>query len=94
VRSVRQPATRSRCSPPSSRAGSRGQRWRSTSPAAWPWGGAGPGAGAFTTFSTFSYETVRLIEDGAHRAALRNIAGTLAVGAVAATTGLALAAAV
>lgn len=48
--------------------------------------------GAFTTFSTFSYETVRLIEDGAHQEAIRNLAGNLIVGALAAATGLATAA--
>lgn len=54
----------------------------------------GTGAlGAYTTFSTFSYETVRLAEDGAIDAALRNAAGTLVVGLAAAGVGLALAAA-
>jgi CrcB protein len=35
--------------------------------------------GAFTTFSTFTFETLRLIEDGAWRAALTNLflSGTL-----------------
>lgn len=33
--------------------------------------------GAFTTFSTFAFETVRLAEDGFVRAATRNAVGTL-----------------
>ena len=49
--------------------------------------------GTFTTFSTFSYETVRLMEEGAHREALRNITGTLVVGILSATAGIALASA-
>jgi CrcB protein len=48
--------------------------------------------GAYTTFSTHTFETVRLLEDGAHREAARNAFGTLAAGAAAAATGLALAA--
>jgi fluoride exporter len=48
--------------------------------------------GAYTTFSTFSFETLRLIEEGAWNEALRNAAGTLITGAVAAAAGLALAA--
>ena len=48
--------------------------------------------GAYTTFSTFSYETVRLVEEGAVAAALRNALGTLVTGAGAAALGLALAA--
>jgi len=47
--------------------------------------------GAFTTFSTFTYETVRLLEEGELGAALRNAAGSLVAGLVAATAGLALA---
>ena len=35
--------------------------------------------GAYTTFSTFSYETVRLLEDGARREALLNTATSLAL---------------
>ena len=49
--------------------------------------------GAYTTFSTFGYETVRLVEDGALNEALRNALGTLAAGGVAAAVGLALGAA-
>jgi CrcB protein len=48
--------------------------------------------GAYTTFSTFSFETVRLIEEGAVNEAVRNSLGTLVVGAAAAAAGLALAA--
>jgi CrcB protein len=46
--------------------------------------------GAFTTFSTFSYETVRLLQSGATGAAARNVVLTLATGATAAAFGLAL----
>jgi CrcB protein len=42
--------------------------------------------GAFTTFSTFAFETVRLGEDGFSRLAVRNAVGTL-VGAVLAVAG-------
>jgi CrcB protein len=48
--------------------------------------------GAYTTFSTFSFETVRLVDEGALTAALRNALGTLVACAVAAAAGLALAA--
>jgi CrcB protein len=48
--------------------------------------------GAYTTFSTFTYETVRLIDDGASRQAMLNSFGTLIAGATAAAVGLALAA--
>ena len=42
---------------------------------------AGTGfCGALTTFSTFSYETVRLAEDGRWHAAALNVIGSLAVG--------------
>jgi CrcB protein len=51
------------------------------------------GLGAYTTFSTLSFETVRLAEDGAPDRALLNAAGSLLLGLAAAATGLALAAA-
>jgi CrcB protein len=48
--------------------------------------------GSYTTFSTFSFETVRLVEEGALGQAMRNALGTLVVCAAAAALGLALAA--
>lgn len=48
--------------------------------------------GAYTTFSTFSSETIHLIEGGATRQALLHTALSLALGLTAAATGLALAA--
>ena len=47
--------------------------------------------GAYTTFSTFSFETVRLIETGRGRAALGNVALSTGAALVAAAAGLALA---
>ena len=47
--------------------------------------------GAYTTFSTFSYETVRLLEDGAVAEAALNVVGSLALGLAAAAAGLGLA---
>jgi CrcB protein len=47
--------------------------------------------GAYTTFSTFSYESVRLLEDGAVAEAGLNVAGSLALGLAAAAAGLGLA---
>jgi fluoride exporter len=47
--------------------------------------------GAYTTFSTFSFETVRLLEEGAWSEAVRNGLGTLIAGSLAAAAGLALA---
>jgi CrcB protein len=49
--------------------------------------------GAYTTFSTFTVDTVGLLEAGDVGDALRNSFGTLVVAAVAAAVGLALAAA-
>ncbi|HET9609611.1 MAG TPA: CrcB family protein, partial [Acidimicrobiales bacterium] len=51
------------------------------------------GLGAYTTFSTFTFETVRLAEAGALDQALRNVAATAVVGLGAAGAGLAVAAA-
>ena len=48
--------------------------------------------GAYTTFSTFTFETVRLLEDGVRSEALINIAASVLAGAAAAAAGLALAA--
>jgi len=48
--------------------------------------------GAYTTFSTFGFETVRLVEEGATTEAFRNAAGTLLAGGVAAALGIGLAA--
>jgi CrcB protein len=47
--------------------------------------------GAYTTFSTFTFETVGLAEEGATGPALLNAAGMLVVGAACAALGLALA---
>ncbi|MDQ1520478.1 MAG: fluoride exporter [Actinomycetota bacterium] len=48
--------------------------------------------GAFTTFSTFTFETVRLAEDGELTAAALNVAGSVGAGIAAAALGIALAA--
>jgi CrcB protein len=48
--------------------------------------------GAYTTFSTFAYETVRLAEEGEARAARFNLAASLLLPAMAAALGLAIAA--
>jgi CrcB protein len=48
--------------------------------------------GAYTTFSTFTFETVRLLDEGALGEALRNAAGSLLAGSFAAAAGLAVAA--
>ncbi|PRY34110.1 fluoride efflux transporter CrcB [Umezawaea tangerina] len=47
--------------------------------------------GALTTYSTFSLETLRLVEERAHRAALVNVLASLALGLLAAYAGMALA---
>ena len=46
--------------------------------------------GAFTTFSTFTLETFRLVEDGALGAALAYVAASLAVGLLAVWLGVAV----
>ena len=46
--------------------------------------------GAFTTFSTFTFDTVRLAEEGGTNEALRNIAMNVIVGTVLAGIGLAV----
>jgi CrcB protein len=46
--------------------------------------------GSFTTFSTYTYETVKLAEDGSVGLALFNSIGMLALGLLAAASGLAL----
>jgi CrcB protein len=48
------------------------------------------GIGAYTTFSTFAYETVRLLEQGATKAALRSVIANAGFGVIAAGIGLAL----
>jgi CrcB protein len=48
--------------------------------------------GAYTTFSTFSLETMQLFEDGEHQGAVANIAVSLLAGGLAAAAGIALAA--
>jgi fluoride exporter len=51
----------------------------------------GTGAmGAYTTFSTFTFETVRLVEEGAGRLAARNVAASVVLGLAAAALGLAV----
>ncbi len=44
--------------------------------------------GGYTTFSTFSWETLRLVEEGAVAAAVLNVATTVALTLAAAATGL------
>jgi fluoride exporter len=44
--------------------------------------------GAYTTFSTFSLETYRLVEDGAYGLALANVAGSVAAGLAAVYAGV------
>lgn len=46
--------------------------------------------GAYTTFSTFSFETVRLLEDGAYATAILNVIATLVLGLIAVWVGMSL----
>jgi fluoride exporter len=48
--------------------------------------------GAYTTFSTFTFETVRLVEEGSRYEAALNAATSTVAGMLAATAGLAIAA--
>jgi CrcB protein len=48
--------------------------------------------GAYTTFSTFSFETIALLEEGEGRLAVLSVVGNALAGAGAAAAGLALAA--
>lgn len=48
--------------------------------------------GAYTTFSTWTFDTVRLVEEGAPAAALWNVVGSVAAGCGAGALGLWLAA--
>ncbi len=47
--------------------------------------------GALTTFSTFSFETFRLLEDGSRLAAARNVVASVLVGLACVTAGYQLA---
>ncbi|MFJ2190767.1 fluoride efflux transporter CrcB [Kitasatospora sp. NPDC087861] len=49
--------------------------------------------GALTTYSTFSYETLRLVETGAGRYALANVVGSVVAGLAAVYAGAGLASA-
>ncbi len=44
--------------------------------------------GAYTTFSTFSFETVRLLEDGAYATAAANVVASITLGLLAAWAGM------
>lgn len=46
--------------------------------------------GAYTTFSTFTFETIRMVEDGRYLEALMNLGMSIALGLAAATAGVAL----
>lgn len=43
--------------------------------------------GGFTTFSTFGYESVRLLQEGSRRQATINVLGSVAMGLIAAVAG-------
>ena len=43
--------------------------------------------GGFTTYSTFSYETVRLLQEGSRFEALLNVTASVTIGFLAATAG-------
>jgi len=45
--------------------------------------------GAYTTFSTWTYETMRLLEDGSRQLAMANVFGSLLVGMAAVIGGMA-----
>lgn len=47
------------------------------------------GLGAYTTFSTFTFETVRLVEEGELSFALGNVAASMVLGLAAAALGIA-----
>ena len=47
------------------------------------------GLGAYTTFSTFTFETVRLVEEGELTFAVRNVAASVLLGLAAAALGIA-----
>jgi CrcB protein len=46
--------------------------------------------GAFTTFSTFTYQTLALFEEGSYSKAMANVLGSVALGLAAAAAGLAI----
>jgi len=46
--------------------------------------------GSYTTFSTYAWETLRLVEDGALLVACLNLGGSIVAGAAAAAVGLAV----
>lgn len=59
------------------------------SSAHWVIPGVGTGfLGGFTTFSTFTWETLRLVEDGARAGAVANVAVSIGGGLAAAAIGL------